>query len=120
MRPELLDYELLSKARAWLKNRDHWIKHRMGAGVKFNTTENLADAKATCAIGALARAAGIEPSAIDGLHAYRLLKGEVPPGYDGHVVYYNDAHTTTHKDILALFTRAMTKAKKLATAPLRG
>jgi len=120
MRPELLDYEILSKAYVWLKNKKHWIKGDFGKGKKYEKTEDIADATATCALGALARAAGISDAAcIEDTHACALLCEALPEGYTS-VESYNDNPNTRHISILSLFTRAMTKAKKLATAPLRG
>lgn len=112
MRPEVLDYELLSKARAWLSNRKHWVKNRLFRGRLFNTTGNLEDVTATCAVGALMMAAGMNDSvSIRNLHAYKLLATEA----NGNIEGFNDKTSTTHKKILGLFDRAMAKAKALAT-----
>ncbi len=118
MRPEVLDYELLVKARDWLSDRKHWIKGRMFRGRKFNTTNNLDDLTATCAVGALVKAAGVLQ--VEKLHAYQLLQTEVKATtLSLSIEGYNDTVSTTHKGILGLFDRAIAKAKKLATAPLK-
>lgn len=120
MRPELLDYELLVKAREWLSDPDHWQKGSYGY-YGPNSDEPLTS---TCAVGALAMAAGIEPNKIsDRTSAYRLLKAALPGSYIFHsleVPNFNDASLTKHADVLALFDRAISKAYQLATAPAKG
>lgn len=115
MQPEVLDYELLSQARAWLSDRKHWIKGDLFRGRKYNSTGNVGDVTATCAVGALMKAAGMEGAGDPRkLHAYQLLASEVIPHYNS-IEDFNDSPRTTHKGILGLFDRAMAKAKALAT-----
>ena len=112
MRPEVLDYELLVKARDWLSDRKHWIKNALFRG------ETIEVADATCALGALGKVMGTEEyDVIQSSHAYTLLVAALPKGNDD-VPSYNDAQAN-HRGILGLFARAIKKAKELATAPLK-
>lgn len=119
MRPELLDYELLVKAREWLSDPDHWQKGSYG----YYGPDYVLPLTNTCAVGALAMAAGIDPNKISNeMLSYRLLKAALPGSYIFHsleVPHFNDAILTEHADILALFDRAISKAYQLATAPAK-
>lgn len=58
-----------------------------------------------CAVGALRAACPDEDMVV--AVAHRRLGAYLPELVGGDVVRYNDAHTTTHADVLALFDRAI-------------
>ncbi len=116
MRPEVLDYELLVKAKQVIRKEKNWMQ------------ESYHQGDAYCAVGALLVAKGeavpddIPQSVIDSLerkrtNTYKLLQEAVPDGFEGSVEDFNDDCRTTHNMIMRLFDRAIAKAKALATAP---
>ncbi len=117
MRPEVLDYEILTKARDWLLDKKHWCRESLFEGPSIQNAEQ------TCALGAIGKVMGIENSdAIQRTHAADLLAQALPSKYGkvpAEIISYNDGQAN-HRGIIGLFTRALAKAKQLATAPLRG
>lgn len=114
MRPEVLDHELLVKAKELIKDEDHWAQGTYHSG--------HASGHAYCAVGALRAAKG--SGDVEGTNAYVLLEQAIPKGFvekTGRCIEsFNDDDDTTHSKIMRLFNRAIAKAKQLATAVLRG
>jgi hypothetical protein len=121
MRPEVLDYELLMKARAIIEDPTKWTKgglyaKRNGKFCRIQYAEQF------CAVGALTMAVRQmgNPTATSRtamrLRAGKLLRSVVPSSYS-NVEVFNDSPFTKHEMVLELFERAAEKAKELATAP---
>lgn len=112
MRPEVLDYELLVKAKQVIQKEKNWVQGSYQAG------------NAYCAVGALLVATGItSKDDIFETPTYKLLQQVIPKKFkkgmedDGvSVEDFNDDDCTTHNMVMHLFSRAIAKAKALATA----
>lgn len=110
MRPEVLDYELLVKARRVIEDPTHWLQNGWHRGDRH------------CAVDALLVATGATSKVmLRTKPVYKLLAAAVPKLYIPpcgdiqKVEQYNDARTTTHAKIMKLYDRAIARAKALAT-----
>lgn len=90
--------DVLVKARAWLDDPAHWLQ---GAYGDFAGTCD----GPTCAWGALWKFT-LNDSATE-FAALSILEGLAGV----HVPHFNDAPSTTHADVLALFDRAIASRK---------
>lgn len=103
----------LKYARALIRGRGKWIKGTYDNGQQV------------CSVGAIQRAyrtrvSGHERYSCNGYDqcAYDFLRKSVPQkGMD--IETFNDRSTTTKKDVLDLFKRAIAAAQKMAKAPSR-
>lgn len=94
--------ENLIAAKALIDTPDKWVKHHFG----FDGC--------MCALGALGRALGVDPSDDMGPNE-AALGGALPAGFQSNtnlslgtkVANYNDHPDTTHADIMALYDRAI-------------
>ncbi len=111
MKPELLDYELLVKAKSLIEDPAHWIQGCARAKKVDGTlvTCDYDEATHLCTYGALAKAAGsdFDPTKFA---PFRLLR-EAINGCDP--VLFND--NRTHASVMAMWDRAIAKAKELAS-----
>lgn len=103
--------EALEKARALIAQG--WTKGsfaRDASGIARNARSH--SAVSFCAIGALIHA--VTPSDyFQSLECEDLLDQALPDGYEEGIICYNDAEGRTQEDILALYDRAIARAKEV-------
>jgi hypothetical protein len=95
----------LRAARKFIETPDKWCKGALGMdhGGKPLKSYELGRADRLCGIGACRKTAFSLPIS--------MLRRALPAGFKA-IDVYNDAPTTTHADILALFDRAIELAEK--------
>lgn len=100
--------DIIVKARETLSDAAHWTKGayaRDKNGVKCDARNRLS--YSYCTIGALTRVSEIDSG--QWVEAADALCKELPPEFD-RITAFNDAATTNHADVLALFDRAIAHA----------
>lgn len=107
MKPELLDYEMLVKARALIEKPENWGQGRNFMRGPYQS--DMENADTFCARGALLKVYGFGFSSdLKGKRSFELLREAVGV----NPVWYNDSNT--HEKVLGMFDRAIEKAKALA------
>lgn len=132
---EYVDYHLLVKARDLIKSSKNWITGNFGIkkgagyeGLEYFDDEDgdLSEAEAYCAIGALAKAAGVTPAKASKMMAAAILAEAVPTKMRverqvdaddvesriENITHYND--DGDHRRAVRWFNRAIKKAAALA------
>lgn len=104
MKPEVLDYEILTQTRALIADPKHWVRGAPFAkwinGQQFACALEIADS--FCILGALSKVLGIN-SALEIRHNpafHRLIEA-----MGGDPISYNDRHT--HGEVLAMVDKAL-------------
>jgi hypothetical protein len=111
--------ETLTKARAILAKPKAWTKGHMAKAADRRVVQpESEDAVCFCAVGAyFAAVACRETSPGEEQKGFDILGESIPKSAKTQLVArYNDAKTTRKKDILALFDRAIRRAKKAEKA----
>lgn len=118
---EYVDYHLLVKARDLLETEENWVQRKFGRSPKNShlvLLDTLEDAVAFCAVGALAKAAGVTGKKALELNAAQILSTAVPQKFNAcgpsKIMTFNDDPATTYKKIINMFNRAIKKAAALA------
>lgn len=99
---------LLERARALIEK--HW-----GKGTWYSENN-----KTYCAIGAIQATGSRAKDPIQAAfsintasqRAIPYLRKALPSGWDGNIIAFNDAPETTHKDVLAVYDRAIELASR--------
>lgn len=130
---EYVDYHLLVKARDLIKSSKNWITDNFGIkkgsgyeDFKYLEHDDLSEAEAYCAIGALAKAAGVTPAKASKMMAAAILAEAIPTKMRverqvdaddvdtrvENIINYND--NGDHRRAMRWFNRAIKKAAALA------
>lgn len=101
---------VLVRARALIEKPEAWTKEAMARDVRQAVVRTGADAAACfCLAGALYKVSERDSCGFN--EALDLLTADC--GVAG-AVYFNDAPTTSHSDVLALFDRAIERLRRQA------
>lgn len=118
--------EILTRAREIITPPGNWTRHYVARNKDGEVTfSSSPDACQWCAIGAIEAASGSQiipypprDIKVEMDSALNTLRSAIPAGFSdprngGPIVsIYNDAKSTSHDDILKLFDRAISAAKK--------
>lgn len=96
---------LIQQARAKIADPQNWVRHVSARDSQnFPVSYGEPTACRFCIIGALASSES-KPGEYNAAH--KFLADLLPPEYAGWLSSFNDAKSTQHADVLALFDRAI-------------
>lgn len=110
----------LRGARALIAHPDNWVKGVAARDSESNEVEtDSARATCFCTVGALHKSLLVAGKG-ENVELYMEARSQLirhRPDNSAGLVYFNDAPTTTHADVLGMFDRAIAELEKNSASP---